>query len=87
MDNKKLIEDTIKKIDGCPSVDKESIFLEIDIMHTDDGHAIYMVKDYYRDCPPDCTAGNGYYLTDYELEEDLDAWREKYNIIIKKDYR
>jgi hypothetical protein len=66
---------------------KESIFIEIDVMYTDDGHAIYMVKDYYRDCPPDCTHGIGYYLDDCVLEEDLDEWREEYDIVIKKDYR
>ena len=66
---------------------KEKIYLIIDMMHTDDGHAIYMVKDYYEKGTPECTAGTGYYMDEYRLEEDLEHWEENYNIEIKEDYR
>ena len=67
---------------------KEKIYLIIDVMHTDDSHQeIYIVKDYYTDGPPECTAGTGYYLDEYRLEEDLEHWEENYNIEIKEEYR
>ena len=66
---------------------KETIYLMIDVYITDDGQDIFKIEDYYTHETPECTYGNGWYVNEYNLDDDIEIWKKEYNIIIKKDWR
>ena len=39
------------------------------------------------DSPADCCSGGGWYLDEYQIDEDIAEWRKEYDIEIVKDYR
>ena len=67
---------------------KETIYIMIDKYPTDDGGEMYRVVDYYdKDSAPECSMGSGWYISEYEISDDIEEWKEDYNIVIKEDYR
>ena len=67
---------------------KETIYIMIDKYDTDDGGEIFRVVDYYdKDSAPPCSYGSGGYSNEYQIDDDINGWKEDYNIIIKEDYR
>ena len=67
---------------------KENIYIMIDKYPTDDGGEMYRVVDaYHTDYAPECSMGNGWYLSEYAIDDDIEEWKKSYDIIIIKDYR
>ena len=67
---------------------KETIYIMIDKYPTDDGGEMYRVVDFYnQDSAPECSMGSGWYVSGYEIDNDIEDWKEDYNIIIQEDYR